>query len=76
MKTQIDIRMEALDRVCGIAWDENPDAKFLLNQIQSTLYEMDQLLDKQTERMHGSDQYPIGGHPDYDFRDIPNMRRC
>ncbi len=59
MKTSTDIRLEALARVEGIAWDENPDTKFLLTQIQATLYEMDQMLDRQTEDVYGSDQYPL-----------------
>jgi len=75
MNTMNKIRLEALDRVCGIAWDENPDAEFLLQQIQATLYNMEQMLDHRSESMHGSDQRPIGGHPDYDNRDTPNMRR-
>jgi len=71
-----NIREEALTRIEGIAWDDNPDAEALLQQIQATLFEMEQLLDNRSERMHGSDQYPLNGHPDYDFRDTPNMRRC
>jgi len=59
------IRLEALRRIEGIAWDDNPDAEFLLQQIQTTLYHMEQMLDNRSERMHGSDQRPIGGHPDY-----------
>jgi len=74
--SMIKIKLEALDRVCGIAWEDNPDAEFLLTQIQTVLYEMEQIVDKRSERMHGSDQYPLNGHPDYDFRDTPNMRRC
>jgi len=60
-----NIREEALKRIEGIAWDDNPDAEFLLQQIQTTLYHMEQMLDNRSERMHGSDQYPLNGHPDY-----------
>ena len=58
------IKEEALHRISMIAWDDNPCAETLLQQIQATLYAMEQMIDHRSERMHGSDQRPIGGHPD------------
>jgi len=61
------IKEEALDRINKIAWDDNPDAEMLLQQIQATLYEMDQMLDHQSDMMYGDDDAHIHS---------PNMRRC
>ena len=61
------IREEALDRINKIAWDDNPDAEMLLQQIQATLYEMDQMLDHRSDMMYGDDDAHVNS---------PNMRRC
>ena len=65
------IKLEALDRICGIAWEDNPDAESLLQQIQSVLYHMEQMLDKRTEDVYGSDQHPLHDEES----PYPNMRR-
>ena len=61
------IKEDALHRINKIAWDENPDAEMLLQQIQATLYEMDQMLDHQSDMMYGDDDAHVNS---------PNMRRC
>ncbi len=61
------IKLEALDRIDGIAWEENLDAEQILQRIQAVLYEMSQMQDAQSDRMFGDDDAHI---------DSPNMRRC
>ena len=61
------IKLEALDRINKIAWDDNPDAEMILHQIQATLYAMDQMLDHQSDMQYGDDEAHINS---------PNMRRC
>ena len=62
----IKIKLEALDRVMGIAWEDNPDAEFLLQQIQSVLYELDQMLDAKSDQMYGDPDAHVNS---------PNFRR-
>jgi hypothetical protein len=66
------IKLEALDRINHIAWEDHVEAKTVLQRIQAVLYEMEQIIDKQTEASHGSDQYPL--HDEQS--DYPNMRRA
>lgn len=60
------IKEEALDRINNIAWEETLDAELVLQRIQAVLYEMDQILDHQTEEMFGDDDAHINS---------PNARR-
>ena len=60
------IKEEALNRINDIAWDENLDAEMLLHRIQATLYAMEQMLDHQSDMMHGDDDAHVNS---------PNMRR-
>ena len=60
------IREEALNRIDKIAWDDNPDAEMVLQQIQATLYEMSAQLDHQSDMMYGDDDAHINS---------PNFRR-
>jgi len=62
-----NIREEALDRISGIAWDENPDAEILLNRIQVVLYELEQIETNRSDMMFGDPESHINS---------PNMRRC
>jgi len=48
-----------------IAFEEGTSDKSKLQSIQNVLYQWEQIQDKRSERMHGSDQYPLNGHPDY-----------
>ena len=61
------IKLKALDRIDGIAWEENTDAELILQRIQAVLYEMSMQLDNHTERQFGDDDAHINS---------PNMRRC
>lgn len=63
MNSMINIKLEALKRIEHLAWEDHTDAEYLLDRIQAVLYEMEQIVDKQSERMHGSDQYPLDDTP-------------
>ena len=51
---------ELLQHVEKVIWDDNvgPDEKVLC--IQNLLYQREQILDKRTEDLFGSDQRPLG----------------
>ena len=61
------LKEEALSRIAMIAWEDNPDAELLLQQIQATLYELDMMLDHQSDMMYGDPDAHVNS---------PNMRRC
>ena len=61
------IKLEALDRINTIAWEGHIEAETILQRIQAVLYEMDQILDHQSDVTHGDDDAHINS---------PNMRRC
>jgi hypothetical protein len=66
MKTVTELRLEALDRIERIAWDGNPDAEMLLQQIQATLYELSMICDNRNDEQFGDDDAHINS---------PNFRR-
>ena len=45
-----EIEMEALRTISKIAWEDNPDAEHLLQQIQAVLYELEQIQDARSDR--------------------------
>ena len=61
------VKLEALDMINNIAWEENLDAEIVLQKIQGVLYSMEQMLDARNDQMFGDDDAHVNS---------PNMRRC
>ena len=59
------MRVDLINSLDEIAFEPGGTDIDKLRSIQNLLYQYGQIMDKRTERMHGSDQYPLNGHPDY-----------